>query len=260
MKSKLFAKVMAACVSIMLVSGLTVSASTEKKESYVEKKGITIEYFGHSSFGISNKDGMQIVTDPYDPMLGYKFPSISTNLLTVSHDHFDHNNVAAVESYEELINTTTGSFKVDDIKVKGISTYHDGEQGASRGTNTIYTYEINNIKVCHLGDLGHQLSKEQINSIGKVDVLMIPVGGFFTIESEDVISAINSLDPKVVIPMHYVTETSWPVFEDYIAPVSDFTSRINSEGWTVNEVDNLTVTKQMLNTMKTKQVFVLDYK
>jgi len=260
LKSKLFAKVMAACVTIMLVSGLTVNASTEKKESYVEKKGITIEYFGHSSFGISNKDGMQIVTDPYDPMLGYTFPTISTNLLTVSHDHFDHNNVAAVKSYDELINATTGSFKKDGIKVKGIFSYHDGSEGADRGTNTIYTYEINNIKVCHLGDLGHMLSQEQIDSIGKVDVLMIPVGGFFTIESEEVISVINSLNPKVVIPMHYVTETSWPVFEDYIVPVTDFTSRISSEGWSVKKVDNLTLTKQMLNTMKTKQVFVLDYK
>lgn len=259
MKSKLFMKVASACVTLLLVSGLTVNASTEKKENYIDKKAITIDYFGQSSFGISDKDGMKIVTDPYDPILGYKFPSISTKILTVSHDHFDHNNVAALQGYEQLINTTTGSFKNDGIKINGIFSYHDGTQGSERGTNTIYTYDINKIKICHLGDLGHELSDDLIKSIGKVDVLMIPVGGFFTINSDEVMNTINRINPKVVIPMHYGTETSRPVFEDYLAPVENFTSRIKLEGWNVKEVDNLTLTKQMLNTLKTKQVFVLNY-
>jgi L-ascorbate metabolism protein UlaG (beta-lactamase superfamily) len=259
MKSKLFTSVLTVCVSLMLISGSSVNAKMIKKDSYVEKKGITIEYFGQSSFGISDREGMKIVTDPYDPMLGYTFPSISTQVLTVSHDHFDHNNVAALNGYEQLINTTTGSFTNGDINVKGFSSWHDTTEGSERGANTIYTYEINKIKVCHLGDLGHQPSEELINSIGEVDVLMIPVGGSFTINSDEAIEVINSINPKVVIPMHYGTEASRPIFEDYLAPVTDFTSKIQLKGWEIENIDNLTLTKQMLNTMKSKKVFVLNY-
>jgi len=259
MKSKLFKSMVSACLSLMLISSATtVNAATVKKDSYLEKKGITIKYFGHSSFGISDREGMKIVTDPYDPMLGYTFPSISTKVLTVSHDHFDHNNIAALQSYGQLINTT-GNFTNGNIKINGIASWHDPEQGALRGPNTIYTYEINKIKVCHLGDLGHELSEEQINSIGNVDVLMIPVGGFFTINSEEAIKVINSLNPKVVIPMHYTTDASRPLFGDYLAPIDDFTSKIQTEGWNVEKASSLTLTKQMLNTMKTKKVFVLNY-
>jgi len=259
MKSKLLKSIVSTCVSLTLVSAISVNAAELKKGSYIEKKGITIEYFGHSSFGISDSKGMQIVTDPYDPMLGYTFPSLSTKVLTVSHDHFDHNNLAALQGYEQLITASTGSFTNGNINIKGIPSWHDTEQGAQRGANTIYTYEINKIKVCHLGDLGHELSEEQINSIGNVDVLMIPVGGFFTINSEEAIKVINSLNPKVVIPMHYTTEASRPLFGDYLTSVDDFTSKIQTEGWDIEKASNLTLTKQMLNTMKTKKVFVLNY-
>lgn len=259
MKSKFFKGLLSACVTVMLISGPTVSASTEKSGLYVENKGITIEYFGHASFGISDSEGMKIVTDPYDPEVGYTFPSVSTQVLTISHNHFDHNYVTALQGYEQLIFADTGRFTNGDIKINGIASWHDTTQGSERGTNTIYTYDINNIKVCHLGDLGHQLSEKQIKSIGKVDVLMIPVGGTFTIDSEEAIKVINTLNPKVVIPMHYVTEASKAMFGDYLSPVDDFTSKINLERWKVESVDNLTLTKQMLNTMKDRQVFVLNY-
>jgi L-ascorbate metabolism protein UlaG (beta-lactamase superfamily) len=260
MKSKFFKSLFSASVAIMLISGLTVSASTEKKDNYVEDKGITIEYFGHSSFGISDSEGMKIVTDPYDPMVGYTFPSISTQILTISHDHFDHNYVAALKKYYMLINGAAGSFTSGDIKIEGFSSWHDTTQGSERGSNNIYTYEINNIKVCHLGDLGHELSKELIKSIGEVDVLMIPVGGFFTINSDEAIRVVNSISPKVVIPMHYGTDVSVPVFEDYLASVDDFNSKIKLKGWEIESIDNLAITKQMLNTLKSKKVFVLNYK
>ena len=260
MKGKFFRGLISISVAVMLLSGTTVNASTEKKDSYVEKKGITIEYFGHSSFGISDSEGMKIVTDPYDPEVGYTFPNnISTQILTVSHDHFDHNYVAALQGYKQLYFAAIGSFEYDGVKIKGIPSWHDNEQGALRGPNTIYTYEINNIRVCHLGDLGHQLSKELIKSIGKVDVLMIPVGGTFTIDSDEAIKVINSINPKVVIPMHYLTNASRATFDGYLAPVDDFTSKIQLEGWNVENVNDLTLTKQMLNTMKSKKVFVLNY-
>lgn len=260
MKSKFFKSLLSVCAILILISGLTVSAGTIKKDSYIEKKGITIEYFGHSSFGISDSEGMKIVTDPYEDWIGYTFPSISTQILTVSHDHFDHNYIAALQGYEQLVNAATGSFTFGDIKIEGLFSYHDTTQGSERGTNTIYTYEINKIKICHLGDLGHELSEELISSIGEVDVLMIPVGGFFTINSEEAIKVINSIGPKVVIPMHYTTDASREVFGEYLTTVEDFTSKIEPQGWEIENVDNLTLTKEMLNTMKEKKVFVLNYK
>lgn len=259
MKGKSFISFLSVCFILMIISGSIANASTVKKYSYIEKKGITIEYFGQSSFGIRDSEGMKIVTDPYDPILGYTFPSISTQILTVSHDHFDHNYVEALQGYEELINATTGSFTNGDIKVKGIFSYHDEDPNSPKGTNTIYTYEINKIKVCHLGDLGHELSKEVIQDIGEIDVLMIPVGGFFTIDSEKAIKVINSINPKIVIPMHYGTEESRPIFEDYLAPVDNFTSKIQLDGWEIERAKDLTLTKQMLNTLKSKKVFVLNY-
>jgi L-ascorbate metabolism protein UlaG (beta-lactamase superfamily) len=259
MKSKLFSSFLSVCITLMMISGSSVNAKIVKASNYVENKGITIDYFGHSSFGISDNEGMKIVTDPYDPVLGYTFPSISTQVLTVSHDHFDHNNVAALNGYEQLINATTGSFTNGDIEIRGFASWHDTTEGSERGANTIYTYEINKIKVCHLGDLGHQPSEELINGIGEVDVLMIPVGGSFTINSEEAIKVINSINPKVVIPMHYGTDVSRPIFEDYLATVDDFTSKIQLQGWEIENRDNLTLTKQMLNTLKSKKVFVLNY-
>ena len=260
MKSKFFRSLVSVCVAAMLISGTTVNASTVKKDSYAEKKGITIEYFGHASFGIKTSEGMKIVTDPYDPEVGYTFPNnISTQILTVSHDHFDHNYLAALQGYKQLIFATTGSFEYGDIKIEGIPSWHDTTQGSERGPNTIYTYKINNIKVCHLGDLGHQLSKELIKSIGKVDVLMIPVGGCFTINSDEAVKVINSINPKVVIPMHYLTDASRATFDGYLAPLDDFTSKIQQEGWEIENINDLTLTKQMLNTMESKKVFVLNY-
>lgn len=271
MKSKFLASFLSACVTLMLISASTVNASTEKKDSYIEKKGITIDYYGHASFGISDSEGVKIVTDPYNPVadpdpsvptLGYTFPNISTQLLTVSHDHFDHNNVAALQGYQQLIFASTGSFTSGDIKVNGIASWHDPQQGTLRGPNTIYTYEINGIILCHLGDLGHELSKEQIKSIGQVDVLMIPVGGVFTIDSEEAIRVVNSINPKVVIPMHYGTEASNALFAlmgSELAPVDTFTSKAKLQGWEIQKVDNLTLTKEMLNTMKDRKIFVLNY-
>lgn len=260
MKSKLFVLVLSLCISLMFISTSKVNASTLESSNFLQKKGITIEYFGQASFGIRDSEGMKIVTDPYDPMLGYNFPKVSTKILTVSHDHFDHNNISALKSYEKLIFGETGSFTNGNIKIKGLASWHDNEMGNLRGPNTIYTYEINKIKICHLGDLGHVLSPEQVNAIGQVDVLMIPVGGYFTMGSEEVMKVIKDINPRVVIPMHYGTEESRPVFEDTLAPVEDFTTRIQQQGWKVEKVDFLTLTKQKLNTLKCKKVFVLNYK
>lgn len=260
MKNKLFVTVLSLCVTLMFICTSKASASTLDNNNVLQKKTIAIEYFGQSCFGISDNEGMKIVTDPYDPEVGYKLPKISTKILTVSHDHFDHNYIRGLNSYQQLIFGDTGSFSNGGIKIKGYASWHDNEKGNLRGPNTIYTYEINKIKICHLGDLGHELSKEDVKAIGKVDVLMIPVGGFFTIKSEEVMNTIKEINPKIVVPMHYGTEESRPVFEDILAPVEDFTSKIQQQGWKIEKGGLLTLTKEKLNKLKDKTVFVLDYK
>lgn len=163
-----------------------------------------IEWFGHSCFKITDIRGIEIVTDPFDDKVGYKVPYTKADIVTVSHGHFDHNYVKAIEGDFKLVDKA-GHFQVKDINIKGIVSYHDKRKGSQRGSNTIYTYIIDGIKVCHLGDLGHELDKKQEDEIGGVDVLMIPVGGYFTIDADEAVRVVDRLKPSIILPMHYKT-------------------------------------------------------
>lgn len=219
------------------------------------KKCSSIKWSGHSCFTITNQKGTKVVTDPFGDGIGYKVPELYAQIVTVSHDHFDHNNLATVKSNFTAIRER-GKFNINGIKIKGTKTYHDTENGALRGENTVYTYDIDGVSVCHLGDLGHQLSKEQINSIGKVDVLMIPVGGLYTIDGAEAAKVVSQLNPKVVIPMHYKTDALSADFGD-VSKVEDFTSKM--QGWKVVKADTFTFNKADIEKSKGKEVVILDY-
>lgn len=161
-----------------------------------------IVYFGHSSFKISGRDA-SVVTDPFNPtMLGIRYPKVSADIVTVSHDHEDHNYVSAVSDVHKII-SGPGEYEVRGISIIGIGTYHDDKKGTERGNNTIYVYEVDGIRIAHLGDLGHKLSESQINLIGDIDVLMVPVGGVYTIDAQTAIEVTQSIEPNIIIPMHY---------------------------------------------------------
>lgn len=161
-----------------------------------------ITYLGHSSFRISGKNAA-LVTDPFDPkMVGLKFPKVKAQIVTVSHEHEDHNNVKAVGEVKKVV-SGPGEYEIEGISIIGISSFHDSEKGEKRGKNVIYLIEVDDIRLCHLGDLGHTLSKSQIDVIGEIDVLMVPVGGDFTIGPKDAEKVVQDIDPKVIIPMHY---------------------------------------------------------
>ena len=166
---------------------------------------MNIEWLGHASFLITSDAGMKIITDPYETGGGLSYGGIkeSADIVTVSHDHFDHNNVAAVQGNPQVVR---GTAKVKGMEFKGISTYHDEAQGGQRGKNTILCFGVDGVRVCHLGDLGHQLSEGQVAEVGSVDVLLIPVGGYYTIDARVATAVCNQLQPKVVIPMHYKTD------------------------------------------------------
>jgi len=163
-----------------------------------------VKWLGHASFLITADDGTRIITDPYIVGSGLKYGEIneSADIVTVSHDHFDHNNVASVSGSPRVVNDSAPA-DIKGINFRGTPTFHDDNQGKDRGSNIIFIMEVDGVTVCHLGDLGHPLGNQQVADIGKVDVLFIPVGGFFTIDARVATEVCSKLNPGVAIPMHF---------------------------------------------------------
>jgi len=174
---------------------------------------LTIKWLGHACFLITTLGGTNIVFDPFGPGLGYKPPAVKADVAFVSHSHFDHNAVNVLSGNPRVVGPLSGTKKAsgtikvgnDTITYKAILTYHDNSQGRQRGTNTVHVIQVHGVRICHLGDLGHLLTKEQIKDIGAVDVLMIPVGSVYTIDGQQAREVVAQLKPKIVIPMHYKT-------------------------------------------------------
>jgi L-ascorbate metabolism protein UlaG (beta-lactamase superfamily) len=164
-----------------------------------------IKWFGHSCFRLTAENGTKIVIDPYHNMLGYKLPEIDAHIVTTSHDHGDHNNFGAVKGDFVHIKDS-GTFLQEKIRIKGVQTFHDNVSGAKRGKNIVYNFTVDGLNVCHCGDLGHLLNLEQINEIGKVDILLLPIGGRAVLDASSATEVMNQLNPAVVIPMHYRTK------------------------------------------------------
>ncbi len=167
-----------------------------------------ISWLGQSCFQITinqNKNGpISIVIDPYDESIGLRAPNIGANIVLVSHDHSDHNNVKSLEGTPFLIDGP-GEYEIQGVFIAGIPAFHDSTQGKERGRITIYTIESEEIRLCHLGDLGQkELTEEQLEQIGEIDILMIPVGGSgYTIDGKEAVKIISQIEPKIIIPMHY---------------------------------------------------------
>lgn len=183
-----------------------------------------VKWLGHACFLITASDGTRVITDPFNhKQLGYPAPAAKADVVTVSHEHFDHNAVEVVKGTPEVIRQP-GKFRIKGLVIQGTASYHDRFEGAQRGENTIFTMEIDGMKVCHLGDLGHPLNNEQLEDIGQVDVLLIPVGGHFTIDAGEAYELTGKINPRLVVPMHYKTEyITLP-----IGPVDEFTKYFSS--------------------------------
>ena len=165
-----------------------------------------IKWFGQSCFMITSRSGIKVLTDPYKKMLGYKLPEeMEANIVSTSHNHSDHNNINAVKSGFVHINEPS-DFSEHGIEIKGVQTFHDKTCGSKRGKNTVYNFNIDDINICHCGDLGHVLNSDQIEEIGNVDILLLPVGGSATINAFDAVKVMKQLNPTIVIPMHYRTK------------------------------------------------------
>lgn len=163
---------------------------------------MNVKWLGRACFLLESARGLHVLTDPFDDTVGYPPPNITVDVVTVSHQHFDHNAVELLPGNPVVVEGD-GNHIARGIAFKGIATYHDQEQGALRGPNTVFVFEIDLIRICHLGDLGHLLSAEQVQAIGRVDLLLIPVGGTYTIDAEEAYEIVSALKPRTVVPMHY---------------------------------------------------------
>lgn len=166
-----------------------------------------IQYFGQSCFKLSGKDtagnAVEVVTDPFGADYGLKVPNLSADILTISHQHPDHNNVAAVKGTPYVIDIP-GEYDIKDVFVQGIPVYHDDKEGAERGANIIFRLQIDDMSVVHLGDLGHVLTNDQLGLLEGTDILLVPIGGNgYTLNAERAVEVINQIEPRIVIPMHY---------------------------------------------------------
>lgn len=164
-----------------------------------------ITWFGQACFKIQGENCV-LFTDPFDKSYGLKIPQLAADIATTSHDHDDHNNIKAVRGVDEsdpFIIDGPGEYEVKNVFIQGIPSYHDDKEGQERGKNTIYRFEIEGVSIAHLGDLGHILSNGQIEKLEGVDILLIPVGGTYTINAKQATEVISQLEPRIVIPMHY---------------------------------------------------------
>ncbi len=166
-----------------------------------------IKYLGHSSFLIKTKTA-KIVTDPFNPqMVGLKFPKVEADIITVSHQHQDHNNVKAVlptqSATQPLVLDMSGEFEKQGVRIYGYLSYHDEKKGAERGENILYKIEAEGLLILHCGDLGVVPDDDFLDLVGDVDILLVPTGGFYTIDSEKAYQLLKKLEPYLVIPMHY---------------------------------------------------------
>lgn len=170
-----------------------------------------ITWLGHSCFLLQDSKGRKLLTDPFDTTLGYEIYKGSPDIVTISHQHFDHNYTKEINGNYKIIDKI-GMFYLCDIPIKGTPSYHDKNKGAKRGDNIIFTFKMDDYTLCHLGDLGHSLSDDDIDAIGSVDILFIPVGGNYTLDGKEAAEVTVKINPKIVIPMHYKTSlVSFPL-------------------------------------------------
>ncbi|EKD62325.1 MAG: Zn-dependent hydrolase of the beta-lactamase fold-like protein [uncultured bacterium] len=206
-----------------------------------------ISYLGHSAFKIKGKSAT-VVTDPYShSMVGLKLSKVEADIVTVSHNHDDHNAIDAVDAATGRVKKTIigpGEYDIQGVSVMGYPTFHDEAKGQLRGKNTVYVIYIDGFSLCHLGDLGHTLDEQTINELGNIDILFVPVGGYYTLDAEKAVEVVHSIEPKVIIPMHYKVEGMAPDLASKLAGVDVFLSKAglhteNFEKYTLKSVADL---------------------
>ncbi len=182
-----------------------------------------ITWYGHSCFSVKN-DNVSVVMDPHDgKTMGLKKPEVSADIVLMSHDHYDHNASDVISGKHEDCKFRNGDFVSHNIRFKGLPTYHDEVKGAKRGKNTMYLFSLDGVSVCHCGDLGCMPSDDVMSAVKNADILMVPVGGFYTMGLDETVKFVSKVNPSIVIPMHYHADG---LTIDEISGIEPFLSRI----------------------------------
>lgn len=195
-------------------------------------------WYGHACFLIVTAGGTRVLTDPFDATVGYSLPREPVDVVTVSHHHYDHDAAGEIKGHPRVVDSAD-KVQVKDVSIYGVSSYHDNTGGRQRGANTIFVIEADGLRSVHLGDLGHQLSPAQVRDIGEVDVLMVPVGGTFTVDAAGAAGVVNALHPQVILPMHY--QTPW-LQNLRLDPVEKFTALFSA----VRRASDLEISRESL--------------
>jgi len=202
-----------------------------------------IKYLGHSSFLIKSKEA-KVVTDPFDPAtVGIKFPKTEADIVTISHNHKDHNQSNLVVG-DPLVIDMPGEFEKKNVRIFGYRSYHDKKQGAERGEVIIYKIESEEMSILHCGDLGIVPEDSFLDSIGDIDVLMVPVGGFYTIDATEATELVKKIEPSIIIPMHYNNPKSNKDNFSKLMPVSEFLKKFGAES--IQPIPKLVVRREEL--------------
>ncbi len=166
-----------------------------------------IRWYGQANILIESVQGINIQCDPYDDTLGYRIPDFKPDIVTVSHNHFDHNAVEFIGGTPETVREQ-GDFDIKGVDIKGVGVYHDKVRGKKRGKNIVFKIHIDNMDFIHMGDIGHTLSEETARRLKPCDIVAVPVGSRYTVEGKDAADIVRSLSPSVVIPIHYDTPSN----------------------------------------------------
>ena len=205
-----------------------------------------VTWLGHGCFRLRGR-GAAVVTDPYPPTIGLKLSRMDADLITVSHEHDDHTYTQVVRDGAYEVHGP-GEYEVAGVSVIGLPTYHDAEKGAKEGRNTVYLIEMDDVRICHLGDLGHKLDDAEAEAVASPDVLLVPVGGRTTMNGEQAAEVVRQLEPRFVVPMHY----SIPGLKLQLDPVDRF---LKEMGVTASEPQpKLSVQKSSVTEYETKVV------
>lgn len=212
-----------------------------------------IDWLGHSCFKVTLKNGTRILFDPYDDETGYQPTDVEADIVAISHAHHDHSDLSHVKgSYTALRNPGTYSF--GDLQVEGINTYHDCEKGALRGENIVFVLSINGLRLCHMGDIGCVPGSDVMEKLKGTEILLLPVGGHYTIDAQQALEICEMISPNIIIPMHFKT----PATDLDIAPLHEFLEAAGRE-YDISHLGKCYLKIDKASLKKRTRIMVMEY-
>ena len=223
-------------------------------------ESVSLRWFGHAYFLVTSPQGVRVALDPFGE-IGYAMPEDAVDVVTVSHEHGDHNGAALIAGSPVILRGLKAggadwnavSYSVKDVRITSLPAYHDSDQGRRLGLNSIFIVETGGLRVAHLSDIGHTLSEATVNAMGRIDVLLIPVGGRFSIDGREAKEVMSRVRPRVTVPIHYKTPVtaSWPIEDE-----SGFLAGLDN----VRRLDKLTVVLTPETLPSQPEVWVMRYR